>query len=211
MIKCLLKISGIEPRILINKIYGELEEEICNPDSDQSPLTLQLRARQKTEAFKVPLMTEMTTDLLEEGKSVVIFVNFQETFDRLVAAFPGCAEISGKQLKEEDRTFQIDRFQNNEAHVMVAMMQAGGVGVSLHDLTGERPRVSLLSPSYSARHLKQALGRIPRKDGLSKCIQRIIYAAGTVEEEACKAIHRKLDNIDMLNDGDLSFASFFKT
>ncbi len=34
-------------------------------------------------------------------------------------------------------------------------------------------------------------------------MQRIIYAAGTVEEAVCKAVAKRLEAISSLNDGDL--------
>jgi hypothetical protein len=188
----------------INKIYEEMDQDILNPDSDVLPITELLRARQKTELLKVPLMVEMTEDLLDEGKSVVIFVNFRETLEKIVENFVSqpVAIIAGEQT-QDFRDENIQMFQENKARVCVAMIQAGGVGVSLHDLTGDYPRVSLISPGYHAVHIKQALGRIHRAGGKTKCIQRIIFAANTVEEKACKAVKRKLDNVSMLNDGDL--------
>jgi superfamily II DNA or RNA helicase len=81
------------------------------------------------------------------------------------------------------------------------MIQAGGLGVSLHDLKGNHPRVSLLTPTDNAVELKQALGRVHRSCGKSKSIQRIIFAAGTVEDKVCVSVRRKLGNIGTVNDG----------
>lgn len=187
----------------IDEIYAEMEEEILNPDSDQSPLTLMLRASQKSERCKVPLLMDMTEDLLDEGKSVVIFVSFRETMDSLCEKFPEASIIIGGQ-KEADRDNEIEKFQQDLNRVALVMIQAGGVGVSLHDTHGKHPRVSLITPNFSAEKMKQALGRIHRAGAKSKSIQRILYAAGTVEESACKAVRKKLDNLDMLNDGDLA-------
>lgn len=186
----------------INSIFDEMEDNLKNPEYSGSALTEMLRARQATELYKVPLLAEMTTELLEEGKHVVIFVSFRETLSRLASQFPDASVLLGGQ-KIEERDAEIAKFQRNQSNVCIAMIQAGGVGVSLHDTTGDAPRVSLITPTYSARELKQALGRIHRATGKTKCLQKIIYAAGTVEERACKAVKRKLDNISLLNDGDL--------
>jgi hypothetical protein len=48
------------------------------------------------------------------------------------------------------------------------------------------------------------VGRIHRANAKSKSIQRIVFAAGTVEEQACEAVRAKLSNMALLNDGDLS-------
>jgi hypothetical protein len=187
----------------IVKVYKEMDKEIAEEDSNQSPLTAQLRARQRTELLKVPLLIEMVEEILDEGRSAVVFVNFKETINKLHEHFVYASVIAGGQ-KERERDSQIERFQTNATRVCLAMIQAGGVGVSLHDLTGDYPRTSLITPAFNAVHVKQSLGRIHRAGGKSKCIQRIIFAANTVEEEACKSVRRKLDNINMLNDGDLS-------
>jgi hypothetical protein len=86
---------------------------------------------------------------------------------------------------------------------MLVNLAAGNAGISLHDLKGGFPRHSIVSPSYSAINLVQALGRIHRAEGKSPCIQKIVFAAGTIEERCCQKVQAKLDNLDMLNDGDL--------
>ena len=190
-----------------NEIYARMDDELANLDSNQSALTVMLRARQRTELLKTPLLNDMTRDLLLEEKSVVVFVSFKETLECLSAMLKDCGHrqvvIRGGQ-KEDERDEAIAMFQADKARICLAMIQAGGVGVSLHDLHGNHPRVSLITPTFNSVQLKQALGRIPRAGGMSKCLQRILFAAGTVEDDACKAVRRKLDNLSMLNDGDLA-------
>jgi len=48
--------------------------------------------------------------------------------------------------------------------------------------------------------MKQALGRVWRAKG-AKSIQRIFFAAGTIEEAVCKGVNEKIGRIDILNDG----------
>ena len=74
----------------------------------------------------------------------------------------------------------------------------------MHDTEGDHPRVSLISPTFSAIDLKQALGRVHRADGASKSIQKIVFAADTVEDKVCLAVRRKLNNIDLINDDELN-------
>jgi SNF2 family DNA or RNA helicase len=63
--------------------------------------------------------------------------------------------------------------------------------------------VSLINPSFSAVHVKQAMGRIHRAGG-TKSVQRFILAAGTLEERVYRKVQAKIGNIGLLNDGDLS-------
>lgn len=166
-----------------------------------SHLTLILRARQAIELYKVPAMVEMTRTALEEGQSVVLLVNFSETIEALMLQLD-CPDVIRGGQSPEARQQVIDRFQRNEIHVVIANIQAGGVGVSLHDPSGHRPRLSIISPTFSAADLRQALGRVHRAGGAAS-IQKICFAAGTCEEHTAKICAAKLAQIDLLNDGDM--------
>lgn len=139
---------------------------------------------------------------MADGKSVVCFVNFRQTLEALLNKMEkhNPIYIAGDQ-SASDREDSINAFQSNAHHFLVCQIAAGGVGVSLHDLHG-RPRVSLISPTYSAIDLKQALGRIHRSGSKSPALQYILFAANSVEEEVSQSVRRKLRNIDLLNDGD---------
>ena len=111
--------------------------------------------------------------------------------------------IVGDQ-SEKVRNADIDAFQNNTRRIMIANLAAGNAGVNLHDLIGGAARHSIVSPSFSAIHLVQALGRIHRAEGKTACIQKVLFAADTIEEQACRRVQAKINNIDQLNDGDLT-------
>ncbi len=134
--------------------------------------------------------------------SVVVLVNFTETIDKLARALGAPQSVIRGGQPPSERQAVIEAFQRNECPVVVANIQAGGVGVSLHDPSGKRPRLSLISPSFSAADIRQALGRVHRSGGASS-VQKILFAAGTVEEHTAEICAAKLQNIDMLNDGDL--------
>lgn len=195
----------------IQRVYDEMEEELSDladaakNDGAMNPLTIQLRARQKTELLKVPGVAALAQNYVDEGNSVVIFTNFKASLDALCEKLGTDCAIYGGQ-SASSRQDAIDRFQRDEARIIVVNIQAGGEGISLHDINGNYPRVSLLFPTYSASDLRQALGRIRRSGGKSKSLQRILFAAGTVEEKVCSRVQKKLENIDRLNDGDLNFS-----
>ena len=129
--------------------------------------------------MKVKSIVEMTEDLVNEQKSVVIFVNFVQTIDALIEhlSMPSVT-VQGNQT-ETERSEGIKAFQENETHVIIVQTSAGGVGLSLHDLNS-RQRVSLICPTWSAVDLIQCLGRINRSGALSPAIQKIIFAAGSM-------------------------------
>jgi hypothetical protein len=164
-------------------------------------LTILLRARQQIEELKAKTIASMAKDGADEGMSVAVFVNFDSTVNEVASLLKTKCVIRGGQ-RDADREAAVRRFQANEESFIVCNIRAGGVGISLHDPTGAKPRLALISPTYSAQDLRQALGRVHRAGG-AHSIQRIIFAAGTCEERACEAVATKLGHIDLLNDGDL--------
>jgi superfamily II DNA or RNA helicase len=191
----------------IQNVYDELEDQLHDEDNEELPIVLLQRARENIELLKAPLLVELTQNLLEEGKSIVTFFSYRRPAEEYLSRIehqtgirPGF--LFGGQKKAE-RQEVIRRFQADEVPILGAMIQAGGISVSLHDLHGNRPRVSLINPPFAVVQLKQALGRIWRAGAKTKAIQKIIFAADTVEEKACDAIRRKLGNLNLLNDGDL--------
>ena len=200
----------------VDKAYAEVEAAIeavreKGIKDAEHHLTKLLRARQVSELGKIPAFVDIAEDGLEQGLSVALFVNFDDTLrtlvDTLTKSGHTVVQIHGQQTAEE-RQAAIEAFQADTARVIVANIQAGGVGVSLHDLNGNHPRLALVSPTWSAVNLRQALGRVHRAGGKSKSRQRILFAAGTVEERVARLVEEKLTNLDALNDGDVSPVKF---
>lgn len=183
----------------VNDIYNEMEAKL--KEAHANPLTEMLRARQRVELYKVPLLVDLVQEELSENRSVAVFVTFRETMDRLKAELTkrgrSPVTIFGGQ-KQSERDTSINMFQANLVHVLIGMSQCAGVGISLHDDKQERPRTALICPDYSATNMKQVLGRIHRVGG-TKALNIFVLAAGTIEERIKRAIDRKLSNIDALN------------
>jgi len=205
----------------LNGVYDEMDAEIARieakeqADSEKQAciLVAQLRARQRAEILKVPATAAMARDLEEEGMSVAIFCNYDDTVNALMAKLGTDCVIRGGQtaaVREENiQRFQALRRARAAIHFptpsaqdakqalgrvarapdenapevdssikpspfIICNIRAGGVGISLHDLNG------------------------------SKSIQRIFFAAGTIEEIVCRQVQDKVNRIDLLNDGDLS-------
>ena len=188
----------------IQKQYEYINEIVENKKKNIQNTTLMLPrmifARQKIEALKVETIIELINDHLDNGFSVAVFVNFLETIGLIENEIPIKCKIIGDQTLEE-RNNAIELFQTNKEKIIIATLQSGGVGISLHDLDGNYPRVSIISPSWSAQDLMQALGRVYRVGGKSKVIQKIVYCADTIEEDIANIIQKKFDNYSSLNDG----------
>lgn len=190
----------------ITKIYAEIAEKVkqYKEEGEQSKFIIAKLQNEfrKIELLKVPTFVELANDYIEDGFSVVIFVNYTDTLKLLAEKLGTTVLIHGDQTAKE-RDENIDKFQTDKSRIIIANIRAGGVGVSLHDINGKYPRVSLISPTHSATNLIQALGRIHRSGGKSKSLQRIIFAANTPEDNMSKMLFRKLANLSLLNDGDL--------
>ena len=174
-------------------------------------LVADLRYRQATELLKASAVAELALNLIEQGASVPIFVNFRETLAWFAKAFKTKSLIFGDQERMGvSREQVIADFQANRTRILIAMNNAGGQSISLHDLIGGHPRISLVYPTYDPIILKQVLGRTYRAGAKTTPIMKLVYAAGTVEEKVAEVVNRKLDNIAALNDGDLMEPDLFK-
>lgn len=189
----------------VNDLYQIINEALENlkfKETQSSALGQIMRCRMRIEIIKIPIILDELDSALENGYSCVIFVNFKHTMFSLVDHISDkCCLIHGDQTLDE-RQYNIDRFQNNIIRIIICITQAGGVGISLHDLHGI-PRMSIISPSWSGSDVVQALGRINRSGAKSPSIQRIVYIAKSYEEEICKNLSKKLTVLSSINDGDL--------
>lgn len=198
----------------IQHVYDEMEAEIARLDERNYSahiFAIIMKARRMAELCKVPLFVEMVEDLYDEGKSVVLFVNFDDTVDGVYKRL-----LKNKKFTDANIGFivggqtalarqkDVDAFNADTKRVLICNIAAGGIGISLHDLNGKFPRASLISPNFSAIQLVQALGRVWRQGGLTKSFQRIVYASRTIEEQACKRVQFKINSLNTLNDGDLA-------
>lgn len=190
-----------------NAAYMKLQKQIAElkaksgSDMQSKILVLSLRYKQLTEHLKIPLLIELIKEKKEEGLSVAVFVNFSDTVIELKRKLKTNCFIVGGQ-KPEDRRRAIDDFQADNKHVIICNIKAGGIGISLHDIHGDRPRVALICPSDNATEILQAMGRIHRAGAKSKAINYLVYAARTVEEKIYKNMVEKIQTINTLNDGE---------
>lgn len=198
----------------INEYHEEMKKELkalakLTKTDKASELTAILRARQQIELTKVPLFIDMIEEGLENNMSVVVFVNFTETLQAIAKRLNTLCIFDGK-TKDEVRQQSVDDFQSGKEKIILVNIASGGAGLSLHDIHGLNPRLTLISPSYSAVLMRQATGRVWRENAKSKSVQKIVFVANTVEEQVCDNVKEKLKNLDLLNDGDLKYEEVYE-
>jgi hypothetical protein len=202
------EIADSEARHLEKQEQKALKSDIPGAFEQGNDLTEMLFMRMRAELSKVPALIEIADEALGEGYSVVIFCNFLSTLHALESlGFEKPGIISGGQTLEE-RNRAIDRFQQDKSRVIIATIDSGGAGISLHDITGVHSRMALVCPTWRAVTFRQALGRVHRAGGKSKAIQKLVYAAGTIEETVAERVRGKLNQIDLINDADLAESEF---
>jgi len=174
-------------------------------------MVAELRYRQSAELLKASVLYDLIKDYMLEGKSVVVFVNYRETLKYLAKLCKTNSLIFGGQERYHvSREEVIDAFQQNKTRLILSMVDAGGASISLHDLDGNYPRISLVCPTYNPVMLKQVLGRTYRAGSKSTPVVKLVYAGRTIEEKVADSVNAKLSNISALNDGDLMEPDFFR-
>ena len=194
----------------ISRLYEDIRDSFLEDDEDDDRLAITkiLDERRMIEEMKVDLFAELAKEHIAEGNSVVVFVNFRSTLDQLAGTMLVShnihpATIHGGQ-DAETREKNIKRFQSNHQRMLVATIQSGGVGINLHDIHGGHPRRTLMSPSFSAIDMKQALGRCFRAGCKTPVIQNLVFTKGTVEEYVYESVKKKIKNISLINDKDVT-------
>ena len=184
------------------EIEQELEEKQEKQEINKKYTNLARiqKLRQQIELLKINTFTRMAQEAIQNGKSVTIFVNFNLTLQALSKLLNTKCLIHGKQTLEE-RSKNINNFCNDKSRIIICNIQSGGCGISLHDTRGEFPRISLISPTWSAQDLIQVLGRIHRATSRSNSIQKIIFCKNTFEENISSILKIKINNIQVLNNG----------
>lgn len=172
-----------------------------------NPLAKRLALRQEIEAIKIGVLFSELKEQRSQGYSVVVFVNFKPSLSALQTLIgeqmpnEKYAVIVGGQSAAE-RLKQTEMFQEGQCDILLSMITAGGVGISLHDTKGGRPRYGLISPPESATQTIQALGRLDRIGAKTNSVQRIIFVADTIEDKIAASLEKKIQTIGDLNDSD---------
>lgn len=195
--------QGIEKEYSVISPYLEKLDEIEEAD-EVCPLTEMLRARQRVELMKAPVIAEMVKEARDEGFHCIVFVSFNDSVLALRKFFPDAGVIWGSDPETKrpqsslERQNAIENFQKNHNPILLVNSEAGGVGLNLHDLHGNAPRMSFISPVWSAKSLTQILGRTDRAGAKTPSIQRVLVAADTIEVDVQAAVERKMRNMTQL-------------
>jgi SWI/SNF-related matrix-associated actin-dependent regulator 1 of chromatin subfamily A len=137
---------------------------------------------------KLPAVIEWVQDWLDsnEGRKLVIFGHHVETVRELAAAF-GSRAIEGS-TSAQDRQAYVDEFQTDPSvRVIVANIQAGGVGITLTAASD----VLFVEQHWNPGTHDQAEDRVNRLGQSRACVAYYMIAEGTIDEEIASMIEGK--------------------
>lgn len=154
--------------------------------------TAMLKFRMSSELTRREHIAKFTDLRIKEGKNVIVATCFKDTQEAVLNILRNkygykdnnISRIYGKQNRKQ-RWQNINNFQDEKSYIMLAMMQAGGVGLSLHQYNArnKRPRHIIMPPVWSIIDMLQMLGRGHRINSDSTTKQEILWYKGTIEEK----------------------------
>jgi SNF2 family DNA or RNA helicase len=179
-------------RITVLDALLKLRQVCCDP-----ALAKTEAARSVTDSAKRERLRELLTELVAEGRRVLVFSQFVEML-RLIEADLEAAGISSLRLTGEtrDRAGVLEAFARGDAPVFLLSLKAGGVGLTLT----EADTVILFDPWWNPAVERQAMDRAHRIGQTKPVFVHRLVAAGTVEEKILELQAKKQALADALFD-----------
>lgn len=168
----------------------KLRQVCCDPQLVKTEV-----ARSVTESAKRSRLRDLLTELVAEGRRVLVFSQFVEML-RLIEGDLEKAAIPYLTLTGEtkDRAAVLDAFSRGEASVFLLSLKAGGVGLTLT----EADSIILYDPWWNPAVERQAMDRAHRIGQDKPVFVYRLVAAGTVEEKIINMQSRKQALADAL-------------
>lgn len=162
--------------------------------SNESALTRIIAAQKVTSNIYGPkslALTRLVSDILDDGRKVVIFTKFDEEFDFFMYQYKDIAV--GINGKTKDRDTPVYEFQNNpEIKIFIGNMQTASMGLTLtasHDCI-------FYSETYTWGDADQSKARIYRIGQKHPCRYYHLLVPGTIDELIYKNLIEKTDLIE---------------
>ena len=180
------------------KEYDRILNRYITSDESGNALAALGAMKQAAAIGKTEKTCALISDLLENGKSVVVYTCYLEPAERIFSHFrENCVKITG-DVDAETRQAAVEQFQKGEKKVIVCTVSAGGVGLTL-----TRSDVVVFNDfDYSAANMRQAEDRIWRIGQRNVCSIFYVYADKCLlDERLCSMLDEKLSNMGKIIDG----------
>ncbi|WP_448043126.1 DEAD/DEAH box helicase [Bradyrhizobium liaoningense] len=168
------------------------------------PALLKLRDGVERPSAKLDRLIEMVSELLSEGRKIIVFSQFTSMLDLIRRRFDADGlEYSLLTGDTKDRKTAIEAFQNGAAEVFLVSLKAGGVGLNLT----AADTVIIFDPWWNPAVEEQAIDRAYRIGQDKAVFVYRLVAAATIEEKMDELKARKRALADSLFERDGQIAS----
>lgn len=186
------------PTETTSREYKDIEKRLHHMQDGDTYMGLAMTGRNVLSKEKVKPAIDLAESILEEGKSVVLVSNFNETLDTIMERFgDDCCSIRGG-MSDIQKQKAIDDFQSGKKHVCALNIIAGGVGVTLtkaHDMV-------IVDYDWTPANMSQVEDRICRAGQTEGCNIHYIYCENSLLDITfVDMITSKSSNIDRVVDG----------
>ena len=191
-------LSAAQGRMVMLDALLKLRQVCCDPRLVKLP-----SARSVTESSKLEDLLEMVTEMVPEGRRILLFSQFTSMLDlikpRLKAAGIGFVELRGDT---KDRGEPVRRFEAGEVPLFLISLKAGGRGLNLVSAD----TVIHYDPWWNPAVEDQASDRAHRIGQTKSIFVYKLVAADTVEDRILELQQKKanLANIALGGEGDLA-------
>lgn len=162
--------------------------------SDNNALVRIIEAQKVTSNIYGPkslILTRLVSDILEDGRKVVIFTKFDEEFEFFMQQYKDIAV--GINGKTKDRETPVHQFQNNkDIKIFIGNIQTAGMGLTL---TAANDCI-FYSETYAWGDADQSKARIYRIGQKQPCRYYHLLALNTIDEMIYRNLIAKTDLIE---------------
>jgi len=187
------------PINISSKEYAKIEKRLSESsgESYDTYMALAMTGRRLMSKQKLEASIDLAEDLLDNGKSIVIVSEFNETLDAIMEEFEGdCCCIRGG-MSDAAKQKAIDDFQSGKVHVCALNTIAGGVGVTLT----RAHNMIICDYDWTPANMSQVEDRICRSGQTEPCNIYYIYGENsTFDKLFMEMITEKSGNIDEVVD-----------
>ncbi len=162
----------------------KLRQICCDP-----ALLKELQDRKAPPSAKLDALVDMVTELVEEGRRILIFSQFAQMLSRIEVRLKQAGIPSLKLTGRTRRRQQvIDAFRQGKTSVFLISLKAGGVGINLT----EADTVILYDPWWNPAAENQAIDRAYRIGQDKPVFVYRLITEGTIEEKILALQQHKL-------------------
>ena len=181
----------------LSREYKNIEERLYDMKDGDTYMALAMTGRRYLSKCKVKEAMDFADTLLEDGESVVMVAEFNETLDRMMEHFGEKACCIRGGMSDREKQLAVDSFQSGEKQVCCINLIAAGVGITL---TKSRSMV-ICDYDWTPANMTQVEDRICRTGQDKPCnIFYILHSKAVLDDIFLQMLTSKSANIDQVVD-----------